>query len=81
MMLVYLVIAKVTIFWIITIASRLLVAPNVNTIIIHAILKVTGPFNGSSCWIPRRFVIYDCLFQRRDDAHGSWRLAQGVITS
>ena len=47
----------------------------------QAILRVPGPLNGSFLWIPRRFVICDCLFQRRDDARGSWRLAQDVITS
>ena len=26
-------------------------------------------------------VTCDCLFQRRDDARDSWRLAQNVITS
>ena len=42
-------------------------------IILQAILKAPGPLKSPlGC---------DCLFQRHKDSHGSWRLAQDIITS
>ena len=53
-------------------------------IMLQATLKASGPLK-SLLDIIRSFLIQhvtcDCLFQRRDDARGSWRLAQDVIFS